>query len=68
MSTKIVWLLLGAGALVLAGRAYSFLREARDLRQMIPDAAGNYDIDGVSYDAQERTVVVSSDTTREVVA
>jgi hypothetical protein len=35
------------------------------VEQVIPDLAGNYDLDGVSYDKQEHAVVVSGDSTRE---
>ena len=66
------WLAVG---LVSVGAAAAFYFSRRLVRQqrskasaqkVIPDVAGNYDIDGVSFDETSREVVVSGDATHPV--
>jgi len=52
----------------LAYRGRNFLANmsgSRGVKNMLPDGAGNYDLDGVSYDKGEHEVVMSGDKSRE---
>jgi hypothetical protein len=46
---------------VLLDRARLARKAHRATKEMVPDYVGNYDLDGVSYDAGHKKVVVSSD-------
>lgn len=46
---------------VLADRARLARKAHKATKEMVPDYVGNYDIDGVSYDASHKKVVVGSD-------
>lgn len=65
MGRKITFLAFGVmGGMILRSWWISN-RVAKDIRRMEPDSEGNYDIDGVSFDKKEHTVVVSGDLIRE---
>ncbi|MGE3263024.1 MAG: hypothetical protein AB7K68_14680 [Bacteriovoracia bacterium] len=47
---------------VLLDRARLAAKAYAGVKKMEPDYAGNYDIDGVSYDSHDKKVVVGSDS------
>lgn len=69
MKNKTIWAVgavLGAGVAAYFGRQlFLSQRSKANTKRVIPDVAGNYDIDGVSFDRGNREVIVSGDATRD---
>jgi hypothetical protein len=62
MKRTISWMLGLFAAGVLLDRARLAAKAHIGAKKMVPDFVGNYDLDGVSYDAHDKKVVVGSDS------
>lgn len=69
MKNKTIWAVgavVGAGVAAYFGRQFFLSQRSKaNTQRVIPDVAGNYDIDGVSFDRGNREVIVSGDATRD---